>query len=572
MQIFPASIRGKLILGFGLLTVITLILGVADYRTLIVLDRAADEMERKSLERTLTDEIDQASAKEGNSVRGFLLTGDEGMLETEAAERRHYGEASRKLLELTKSESSNALVEDIRDAHERYWQIAERELQLAKQAKSKDALGLMREQALPAFRALEDAIHGLVTDIDGGKKSLQNEQDREVRNGKLITLSLCAVGTFFGLVMGSIIRRSVTTSIDRMIVFIQQLAAKNLAASDLRMADKSEIGRAGLALGEMKDSLTDMIRSIAGTAEHLASASEQISTSASQQASTAGSQKDQTAQVATALQEMAATVQQVSENSGRAAEASRKAADTARQGGVVVEQTLIKMQVIAESVRGTAGKVEELGKRSDQIGRIVGVINDIADQTNLLALNAAIEAARAGEQGRGFAVVADEVRKLAERTTMSTKEIATMIEAVQSDTRQAVEAMEQGTRQVVEGVVTTQKAGEALKEIIHMSQEVGDMVTHIATAATQQASATDDINNSMNQIARLLMESAEGAQQSEKACQELSGLAFDLRKLVGNFRLPDERSGAGGFAGQTGSAYFENDTSDGGKTFAASAR
>jgi CHASE3 domain sensor protein len=127
MQIFPASIRGKLILGFGLLTVITLILGVADYRTLIVLDRAADEMERKSLERTLTDEIDQASAKEGNSVRGFLLTGDEGMLETEAAERRHYGEASRKLLELTKSESSNALVEDIRDAHERYWQIAERE-------------------------------------------------------------------------------------------------------------------------------------------------------------------------------------------------------------------------------------------------------------------------------------------------------------------------------------------------------------------------------------------------------------------------------------------------------------
>ena len=143
-------------------------------------------------------------------------------------------------------------------------------------------------------------------------------------------------------------------------------------------------------------------------------------------------------------------MQQVSENSGRAAEASRKAADTARQGGTVVEQTLVKMKVIAESVRGTAGKVEELGKRSDQIGRIVGVINDIADQTNLLALNAAIEAARAGEQGRGFAVVADEVRKLAERTTMSTKEIATMIEAVQGDTRLAVEAMEQGPRQVAE--------------------------------------------------------------------------------------------------------------------------
>jgi len=146
-----------------------------------------------------------------------------------------------------------------------------------------------------------------------------------------------------------------------------------------------------------------------------------------------------------------------------------------------------------------------------------------------------------------------------------------MIEAVQGDTRLAVEAMEQGTRQVAEGVATTQKAGEALKEIIHMSQEVGDMVTHIATAATQQASATDDINNSMNQIARLLIESAEGAQQSEKACQELSGLAFDLRKLVGNFRLPTEKPGA--LAGKTSSAgYFPQDTSSDSKSFAASAR
>ena len=123
MQMFPTSVRGKLIVGFGLLTVITLILGVADYRTTIALDRSADEMERKSLERTLTDEIYQASVREGNSVRGFLLIGDKSMLEADAIARRQYGEASRKLLELTKSENGNALVQDIRQTHDRYLEI-----------------------------------------------------------------------------------------------------------------------------------------------------------------------------------------------------------------------------------------------------------------------------------------------------------------------------------------------------------------------------------------------------------------------------------------------------------------
>src|SRR5262249_4091716 len=206
-------------------------------------------------------------------------------------------------------------------------------------------------------------------------------------------------------------------------------------------------------------------------------------------------------------------------------------------------------------VEGTAKKMEELGRSSDQIGRIAGVIDDIADQTNLLALNAAIEAARAGEQGRGFAVVADEVRKLAGRTTTPTKKIAQMIKNIQDETKTAVTAMEEGTKQVEEGVTSTSKAGDSLKQIIHMSEQVGEMITHIATAATQQSSASEEVNNNMEQIAKLVKESADGAQQSARACQDLSGLALDMQKIVSNFKL-----GGGGYGGRKKS--FKSQRSD----------
>jgi methyl-accepting chemotaxis protein len=333
------------------------------------------------------------------------------------------------------------------------------------------------------------------------------------------------------------IARSLASAATKMLEQIQEIAANNLAVSDLDVRSQDEIGQAGMALNQMKHNLSEIVQSIAATAEHVASASEELSSSATLQAQGAETQSNQTTQVATAMQEMSSTVLQVSENSSKAAEASRQAAETAREGGSIVEDTLGKMRVIATSVEGTAKKMEELGKSSDQIGRIAGVIDDIADQTNLLALNAAIEAARAGEQGRGFAVVADEVRKLAERTTTATKEIAQMIKNIQDETKTAVTAMESGTKQVEEGVKSTTLAGDSLKQIIHMSEQVGEMITHIATAATEQSSASEEINTNMEQIAKLVKESNDGAQQSAKACSDLSGLALDLQKMVSNFKL-----------------------------------
>jgi methyl-accepting chemotaxis protein len=305
---------------------------------------------------------------------------------------------------------------------------------------------------------------------------------------------------------------------------------------------EDEIGEATAALNTMKNNLRQMVHAIASTAESVAAASEELSATAGEQTQASETQRNQVLQIATAMHEMTSTVVEVSSNSNRAADVARQSAEMANRGGEIVENTLETMNVISNAVSSTGKQVDELGKRSNEIGRIAAVIDEIADQTNLLALNAAIEAARAGEQGRGFAVVADEVRKLAERTTTATKEIARMIEAIQLETHSAVLAMEEGTRQVKKGVAATNQAGEALHGIIKKSEEVGDMITMIATAATEQSSTTEAVKNSMEEISRLVEASTIGTQQSAKACQDLSGLTNNLQNLVERFHLGREKA------------------------------
>jgi methyl-accepting chemotaxis protein len=242
-------------------------------------------------------------------------------------------------------------------------------------------------------------------------------------------------------------------------------------------------------------------------------------------------------QTAAAVEEMNATVSQVAQNSGKAATLAQETVKTAKDGGSVVSDTISGMQQLSDAVSSSATIISELGKSSDQIGEIVRVIEDIADQTNLLALNAAIEAARAGEQGRGFAVVADEVRKLAERTTKATKEIGDMIRQIQQDTRGAVESMQQGTVKVTSGVDLVNKTGEALARIVEMVSESADMIRQIAVASEEQSVATQQIANDIENVAKVTKESASGANESAKASNDLSQLATELQGIVGSFKL-----------------------------------
>lgn len=296
------------------------------------------------------------------------------------------------------------------------------------------------------------------------------------------------------------------------------------------------------SINELGNSLQTALLEVSEAVEATASAANQISSSTEQMAAGAQESSQQAGEVASAVEEMTKTILETTRNTAAASEASKNAGVVAVEGGKVVEDTIKGMNEISVAVQKSGETVLELGKSSDKIGEIVQVIDDIADQTNLLALNAAIEAARAGEQGRGFAVVADEVRKLAERTTKATKEIALMIKHIQKDTGGAVESMKQGQEEVEKGKQLALKSGKSLEEIIHSTNKVADIITQVAAASEEQSSASEQISKNIEGISSVTNESASGIQQIAQATEDLSRLTVNLQNLIGKFKIGEKQS------------------------------
>ncbi len=289
------------------------------------------------------------------------------------------------------------------------------------------------------------------------------------------------------------------------------------------------------------ESLEKVISEVRESVEVTASSSTEISASIEQMAAGAQEQSAQAIEVAGAVEEMAKTIMETTKNTGALADAAKESRRIAGEGGDVIGQTIEGMDRIAQVVKMSSEKIQRLGKSSSEIGEIIQVIDDIADQTNLLALNAAIEAARAGEQGRGFAVVADEVRRLAERTTKATKEIAEMIQRIQAETGEAVGAIDAGNAEVERGKKLADKAGEALREIVQGSDKVAHLVSQVAAASEQQSTAAEQISRNIEGISSVSSESASGTQQIANAANDLNRLTENLRILISRFKVSELR-------------------------------
>jgi twitching motility protein PilJ len=286
------------------------------------------------------------------------------------------------------------------------------------------------------------------------------------------------------------------------------------------------------------DELRTLVTTINETSEQVSSSAQETQTTARHLADAAKAQAHRISTATTAINQIASSMDDVSKNSAESADVAERSVQIASRGAEVVRETISGMDSIRDQIQETSKRIKRLGESSQEIGSIVELINDIAEQTNILALNAAIQAASAGEAGRGFAVVADEVQRLAERSASATKRIETLVQTIQSDTNEAVNSMEQTTAEVVAGARKAEDAGSALGDIERVSHDLSALIQNISAAARQQSIAATDISQSMNAIQEITSQTSQGASQTAESIGYLAQLASDLRRSVAHFKLP----------------------------------
>lgn len=409
-------------------------------------------------------------------------------------------------------------------------------LDLLQAEKFEQAQKLSRDVITPGFAKASSGIDALIQlQVDSAK----NEYEHVEKLTKIIRIAAIAsiiIGLTLSITIGLVISRSVSCGVRELGKTATRLANGELTAR-VDWNSKDELGDVGRSFNQMAIEFSSLISQVRQSADQVAIAAATQSATADKVSAISGNQTQQAAIAATSIENLNSAVQGIAQKTADVVTSSNNASTMSKDGQQIVNKAVIGIQQVANTVSESARLMSALGQRSDQIGQIVKVIKDIAEQTNLLALNAAIEAARAGEQGRGFAVVADEVRKLAERTATATAEISEMISAIQSETVNAVNTMEKGSTQVSEGVALANQAGASLQNINHSVNHVVEMLKQISASTLILCESTNDTTMRVEHIAEMARENTSSIDETTHASHDMRKLSAHLQQVVSRFKL-----------------------------------
>ena len=436
---------------------------------------------------------------------------------------------------ITSTQERNAYDEYVRLLGQ-YHQIEERMKSLSRANQIDELRNLLNTELLNNSEQVNAVLTRLL-DINNDDANATNQQAKDQYDMAFnLVVGLLVVATALTLLFAWLLTRSITLPIARALEAAEEVAEGNLTRP-ITVDGNDEAGRLLAAMAKMQTKLRDTLQRIAGSATQLASAAEELNAVTDESARGLTQQNNEIEQAATAVNEMTSAVEEVARNAVSTSEASRNATTSAGDGRDLVQETVSAIERMSGDVQATATLIGELANESRDIGKVLDVIRGLADQTNLLALNAAIEAARAGEAGRGFAVVADEVRALAHRTQQSTSEIERMIGSIQTGTEHAVDSMRNSTERAESTLNIAKGAGLSLDTINTAIVEINERNLVIASAAEEQAQVAREVDRNLVNIRDLSVQSATGASQTSAASNELSRLAVDLNGMVGRFRL-----------------------------------
>ncbi|MCK3851949.1 methyl-accepting chemotaxis protein [Pseudomonas sp. W2Jun17] len=436
---------------------------------------------------------------------------------------------------ITSTQERNAYDEYVRLLGQ-YHQIEERMKSLSRANQVDELRNLLNTELLSNSEQVNAVLTRLL-DINNDDANATNQQAKDQYDMAFdLVVGLLVVATALTVLFAWLLTRSITLPIARALEAAEEVAEGNLTRP-ITVDGNDEAGRLLAAMAKMQNKLRDTLQRIAGSATQLASAAEELNAVTDESARGLTQQNNEIEQAATAVNEMTSAVEEVARNAVSTSEASRNATTSAGDGRDLVQETVSAIERMSADVQATASLIGDLANESRDIGKVLDVIRGLADQTNLLALNAAIEAARAGEAGRGFAVVADEVRALAHRTQQSTSEIERMIGSIQTGTEHAVDSMRNSTERAESTLNIAKGAGMSLDTINTAIVEINERNLVIASAAEEQAQVAREVDRNLVNIRDLSVQSATGASQTSAASSELSRLAVDLNGMVGRFRL-----------------------------------